>query len=73
MISHFLSLEGLVFFPHGVANTPLVTFTGTLDAIFKEISSELRALLLVVVGVGAVFFGVSLGGGLEVGRGRTGT
>ena len=48
---------------------PEIALTGSLDAILEKVSSQLRALLLIAVGVGSILVGVSLGRGLEFGRG----
>lgn len=42
---------------------PLVPLTSPLDTVLEEIRGQLGALLLVVVGIGAVFVRVPLGGG----------
>lgn len=55
---------------------PNIAITGTLYAILEEICSQLRALLLVVLGIVAVLIRVALGCLLEFGeellRGLTG-
>lgn len=46
---------------------PLVAFSSPLDAVLEEVGSQLRALLLVIVHIGAVLVGVPLRGVFELG------
>lgn len=44
----------------------MVTLARTLDTVLEEVGSELGALLLVAVGIGAISVGVSLRRSLEL-------
>lgn len=46
---------------------PLVAFPGPLNAVLEEVRGQLGALLLVVVGIGAISIRIPLGSGLEFG------